>query len=478
MSRDPTTFELVSSSPRRSGLGWSSRPLDTSENDPDILSPCPQILLTHFLASFTGRSSGKGALALWMWNLKSVEVLEQYSQPWYSGPALKLGAGTIAGEAYLEAHKAGYTLVGGECPSVSVAGGYSQGGGHSILGTAYGMGADQVLEWEVVTASGEHLIATPVDNADLYWALSGGGGGTYGVVLSVTVRAFRDFPIAGGSLMFLNTNDTAFWEAVDQWMQQAPTLVGENNTIFWVVQNTYFATAAITLPGQPESAVTDLLDPFLAHLRHLNLDYTLSTRYSASYLEHFNTSSFGPLPYGPGSSTSLNSRIVPDSILESTRSRAGLLDVIRATVNADSDFLVGCGFMNSSKGLSNSDRDSHPIPDNSVLPAWRDTVMGCNINVFWHFDMPLEKNHALKAKLVEDVMPAIEAATPGGGVYLNEMDPWYKGDWKRELYGVNYERLLDTKHKYDPENVFWGTFLVASDELSVDEEGRLCGSAT
>lgn len=63
---------------------------------------------------------------------------------------------------------------------MGIAGGYTQGGGHSALTSAYGMGADQALEWEVVTPNGDHLIASPTQNTDLYFALSGGGGSTYG----------------------------------------------------------------------------------------------------------------------------------------------------------------------------------------------------------------------------------------------------------------------------------------------------------
>jgi FAD/FMN-containing dehydrogenase len=72
-------------------------------------------------------------------------------------------------------------------------------------------------------------------------------------------------------------------------------------------------------------------------------------------------------------------------------------------------------------------------------------------------------------------MPAIEAASPGGGVYLNEMDPFYRNpDWKGQLFGENYEGLLQVKDKYDPQRVLWGNFSVASDEKVLDGSGRLC----
>src|ERR1700712_2958713 len=98
-----------------------------------------------------------------------------------------LTAGVQIFEAYEALAARGLRMVGGECATVGISGGFLQGGGHSALSSTHGLGADQVLEWELVTANGTHLIASPTQNSDLYWALSGGGPGTYGVVVSVTV---------------------------------------------------------------------------------------------------------------------------------------------------------------------------------------------------------------------------------------------------------------------------------------------------
>lgn len=231
-----------------------------------------------------------------------MDINREYESEWYSGPAIKLGSGMIAGEAYAAAHSFGYRLVGGECASVSLAGGYTQGGGHSMLTTAYGMAADQVLEWEVVTTTGEHLVATPEQNSDVYWALCGGGGGTFGVVLSMTAKIYPDGPVAGASLVFPNTDNATYWEAISKWFHRAPTLVGENNTIIFVVQDDGFDAMAITLPDQPVSAVDTLMGPYINELVTLGINHSLKTTYSNNYVDHFNTY-FGPLPYSAGSPT-------------------------------------------------------------------------------------------------------------------------------------------------------------------------------
>lgn len=80
--------------------------------------------------SYLGKSTGRGGLALWTQSLKTREVIPAYKSANYNGPAIKLGAGVLAYEAYEVANSHGYRVVGGTCATVGIAGGYSQGGGH------------------------------------------------------------------------------------------------------------------------------------------------------------------------------------------------------------------------------------------------------------------------------------------------------------------------------------------------------------
>jgi hypothetical protein len=138
---------------------------------------------------YNGRSTGKGALSLWTHNLKDIKFVDNYDSDDYQGPAFKLGAGVQMFEVYQAAEEHGVSVVGGICPTVGIAGGYVTGGGHSPLMQLSGMGTDQVVALEVVTASGPFVTATPGVNSDLYWALLGGGGGTFGIVTSVVIKA-------------------------------------------------------------------------------------------------------------------------------------------------------------------------------------------------------------------------------------------------------------------------------------------------
>lgn len=82
----------------------------------------------------------------------------------------------------------------GTCQTVGLAGGYIQGGGHGPLSGIYGMGADNVLSLDAITAEGEYVTANAEENPDLYWALKGGGPGTFAVVTPVLSRPSQRCP--------------------------------------------------------------------------------------------------------------------------------------------------------------------------------------------------------------------------------------------------------------------------------------------
>jgi len=226
---------------------------------------------------YFGKSTGPGGLALWTHFLKDISVVNSYSSPLYRGRAMKLGAGVQVFEAYKAADAAGVTIVAGDCDTVGVAGGYAQGGGHGPLNSVFGLGADQVLEWEVVTAAGEHLVATPARHADLYWALSGGGGGTYAAVLSATVRAHPAMKAAAANLTFTNTNtnvsDAAFYSAVKAFLMSMPDMADAGTWSTWLLMPGTFILMPVFGPDMDKDDIRDLLAPTLQALNKSGIAY-------------------------------------------------------------------------------------------------------------------------------------------------------------------------------------------------------------
>ncbi len=334
--------------------------------------------------SYLGKSTGRGGLALWMHNLKTRELIPSYSSSYYSGPAIRLGAGVQGWEAYQFADGLGHRVVGGTCPTVGVVGGYTQGGGHSTLSSLHGLAADNVLEWEVVTAAGEHVVATPVnDYSDLYWAMSGGGGGTYAVALSMTVRAHPDGPIGGGYLSFNDSSvgHEAFWDAIGAFQSFVPTVAKDGVSVLYSMYNHSFSMFSLTAPDRTVGQVSAFMAPVLAELDRRAVPYTFKPRSWPTFLQYFGTD-MGPLPYGPYSSGQVTgSRLIPRSILSDPVRNAAVTKALRATVFTD-DFFVAC------QALDVSNVTKLQVASNSVLPAWRDAASHCILVGSWDYDRP------------------------------------------------------------------------------------------
>ncbi|KAL4923302.1 FAD-dependent oxidoreductase [Aspergillus undulatus] len=417
---------------------------------------------------FSGKSTGTGALSLWTHNLNTTEIISSYEGTDYTGPAAKLGAGVISGNVYEVVAGAGYRVMGGTCPTVGLAGGYTSGGGHSLLNGAYGMAADAVLEWEVITADGKHLVASQSQNADLYWALSGGGAGTFAVVLSMTTKVFPDGPIGSGILMFNMTANTTedYWSAIEDLWTFLPEFVdaGPNSWDF-ALTATGFQAYAITVPDKNGTEVKSLLQPWLNSVTKRGIQYSFIPTDSANYLEYF-SSRFGPGIAGAGPATvQLTSRLIPRAAMSNATQTKAIVSALRDVVELDPELSLGCHALN----VANIEH-----PDNAVLPAWREAIATCNIVSYWDWEISADEMQAKKDLLVDTLIPGLEEATPGSGTYLNEIDAQWKGDWVTELYGENYPRLLEIKNKYDPQHVFYARTAVGSDSWVSDESGRLC----
>jgi FAD/FMN-containing dehydrogenase len=143
--------------------------------------------------SYQGTSNAPDSLLIWTRRMNDLtmhsDFVPQYCEHILPPqPAVTLGAGTIWMQAYdAVTTNRGKYVQGGGCTTVGVAG-LIQSGGFGSFSKDYGLAAGGLLEAEVVTADGEIRIANQCKNSDLFWALKGGGGGSYGVVSKMTLR--------------------------------------------------------------------------------------------------------------------------------------------------------------------------------------------------------------------------------------------------------------------------------------------------
>ncbi|KAL5017612.1 hypothetical protein ScPMuIL_007201 [Solemya velum] len=148
---------------------------------------------------FIGRSTGDGTLQINLSNMANISV-NTASSSWPAGE-VTVESGNSWIRVYEEVDKHNRVMIGGSAHTVAM-GGYTLGGGHSPISRTFGLAVDNLLGVEMVAVNGTLVRAsangtTYIDddggethdsNADLFWALRGGGGGTFGVVTKFTFK--------------------------------------------------------------------------------------------------------------------------------------------------------------------------------------------------------------------------------------------------------------------------------------------------
>jgi FAD/FMN-containing dehydrogenase len=323
------------------------------------------------------------------------------------------------------------------------------------------LGADQVVEWEVIDGTGEFRVANREQNSDLYWALSGGGGSTYGVVWSMTSKAHTATPVSGLNLTFTNegVSQDTYYKAVGIYHSNLPSIVDAGAMSVWYFTNTSFAISPITGPNIPVAELINLVKPFTDALTELGITYTTYSQQFDTYLDEYNgmqgAIEVGIAQYGGW--------LIPRSVVETNNDN--LTDAYRYITEDGAQF-IGVG-LNVSKALVGSDIY------NAVLPAWRDTLIDTVITTPWNFTAPKSEMVAEQLKMTNDYIPRLKALAPNSGAYMNEAD-FRQPDFQQAFFGANYQQLQSIKAKYDPDNLFYAITAVDSDQWTELEDGRLC----
>lgn len=149
-----------------------------------------------------GRSAGSNSVALWMHNLRNqekipIKLVEDFVPDKCKGKGERVftfGAGETWRGLYGFAEDKGLAVLGGTCGTVGIAG-WLHGGGHSPLTPTFGMGVDHVRQVKIVLPTGEEVVANDCQNEDIFRAIKGGGGGTWGAVMEISYKALPKFEV-------------------------------------------------------------------------------------------------------------------------------------------------------------------------------------------------------------------------------------------------------------------------------------------
>ncbi|VDC02598.1 unnamed protein product [Peniophora sp. CBMAI 1063] len=438
--------ELAFEYPRTCGQG--SVPLFTVEVETaqDVVTALHQaealgmpIVIKNTGHDYKGRSSAPNSLSLWMHKLSNISYDANFVPDACGTPgvsAITIGAGVLTGDLLEFADANDLTVVGGNDPTVGAAGGWLQGGGHSFISNVYGLGVDRVVQYRLVTAGGQYLTVNACQHPDLFWALRGGGGGTFGVVTEATVLADPRTAVQVALVSF-NANSTttrALWELVLKnqvsWSQSGwGGLVNQHQALY-------------VNPVLNASAANATMQPLLDFAGNLG-GAVVKTVFAEfpSYLAFFNTF-IAPSPAPVGENVALASRLIPTSLLESPDSRSTLLDALLASAANVSDIRI----FSTTPFAFNGSREL-----TSVTPAWSDSIFHVVLDRVWNFNATVDVINDQYEALTASV-GALRDLTPTAS-YQNEGDV-HEPDHEVAFWGDNNARLLSIKTRYDPDGIF------------------------
>ncbi|KAL4999899.1 hypothetical protein BDV10DRAFT_193191 [Aspergillus recurvatus] len=438
-----------------------------------------------------GRSTGYGSLQIWMRYLrKGITHHESYdsrcAKSHWKGAAFTVAGGYVWDDVYEEAFARDLVVVGGGDPTVGVIGGYIQGGGHSPAMRDFGLATDQILEAEVILANGTIVTASPCSHPDLFTAIRGGGGGTYGVVTTLTIKAYPSTPMVAHSLVLSSPTgqDTSqLLDAITDLYAAYPALndygfsgygswsILDPTTTFGNSSTGYQHALATRNKTLPEAKAA--LAPVLKKLStYRSVTVSVEWFQFPSYAAYYRTLS-GVHQVTGVPEMALASRMFDKTALTSNRTLLrNLIGTLAGTVaetTINQVILVGGGKVLEKPEYSGAHR------------AWRSTYLVHEVARGWLESMGEAYGKSVKTDITYNKYAAMRRFTPGMGSYMNEADindPW----WQDDFYGAdNYKRLLAIKNKYDPDDVFYCDTCVGSSswfqqDLPGLDFGPLCAS--
>jgi hypothetical protein len=424
--------------------------------------------------------------------------------------AVSLGAGARVREVYEFAYQHNAVVVGGSAEDVGIVGWFT-GGGHGPLTSRYGQGSDNVLQVTMVTPDGEVVTANECQNTDLFWAIRGGGGGTFGVITHFTMRAYPA-PSAVAHRLEVIANEhedddgAAFWNTVAGVYALLPELKRQGfagnifmdrpplvprRTLWWNMN--LLSTESESLSA--EDAIREAeraLAPLMAYLdsQSAAVSYTSTLAFFPHWFQSWNESVRTEPSVVAATGIAMASRLIPESVLVSNASSSSNLtsmesplpnfpgqaqqpSSLASTLQTISESVTGfqahLAIHNPSMPLTASELNRTSLPS-----YWRTTPLQFFTVTTYPDDATTEEERAVFESVRNGVGRVLNELAPDTGAYFNEGDP-YDPDWQKSYFGgrEHYEALRRVKENVDPQGILWCVACVGSEGWSL-QDGRLC----
>ncbi len=356
----------------------------------------------------------------------------------------RVGAGGRLINVYAALWEHGITIPGGSCPTVGIAG-LALGGGHGFSSRKLGLTCDNILAATMVTAAGRRVRCSDTENADLLWALKGGGGGNFGIVTDLT---FRVHPVSDVATFRIRWPWEQAAVAIEAWQAFAPHAPDELFSVMGLSKGS--AQPNIGSSGQffgTEAQLIALLEP----LTNAGTPTTVRV-VTRSYMDAvFHWANCGSLELCQPGSTAAGTQRGPFRAKSGYAKRPLSAAAIRALIDG-----VEARQSNPALGSGGITFDSYGgainrVGKRSTAFVHRDALFSMQYLAFWNRGATPQVVRANRT-WINDFHRAMRPHV-SGAAYQNYIDPELKR-WKRAYYGSNYRRLKAIKRKYDPTNVF------------------------
>ncbi|BGP16986.1 hypothetical protein JCM10213_007432 [Rhodosporidiobolus nylandii] len=418
---------------------------------------------------YLGRSSDPGSFTIWTSKLKDSSfepafVPEGAPEGTKPEKAIRAGAGNIVQGLYKAADDAGVLVTAGVSKTVGGAGGFVLGGGHGPFAPAFGLAADNVLEFLVATSNGTLLRTSPFQHPTLFTALRGGGS-AFAVVVETVFRAFDppagfvgifgEFAVAQNASK--EDGDEAWRELMTRWMELQPKLSDAAPFAgYTYVQRPADTPFAYILPSPDLALAKSLFSPLFEWVDSspfLSITYRYVEESNWYKLWHGDFTDALESLDAVGIHLLLGSRLVPKQVVEQKSEELG-----RFLAESHSPAIVHL--------VAGGAVQNEPSFPSSVNPAWREALL--------HIDLPISWSSAASDCAISSLSSYLTSHTQSLGAiasslghaqasYSSESD-YYEAEWQSVWYGKeNYARLLEAKREWDPNGVFSARKAVGSE---------------
>jgi FAD/FMN-containing dehydrogenase len=340
--------------------------------------------------------------------------------------------GATWGDLNAATHAFGLATTGGIISTTGV-GGLTLGGGIGYLARGLGLSCDNLISADVVTADGRFLVSTENVNADLFWALRGGGG-NFGVVTSFEFKLEPIKDIYGGPMFFELEDAGDVIRFYRDFIVDAPEKFGGFPAfqiappLPFIPENRHGETflAFVACWAGPLQEGEAVLKP-LHEVAPVVAEHVGPMPYPAL------NAAFDPL-YPPGLQHYWKANFVKeltDDAIEAHLAHGPKVPVVNSTVH-----------------IYSINGACHRVAPDATAFAYRDATFATVIAGMWPDPAANEAN----IKWVRDYYDATAPLSEEGG-YINFMAEDDQSRIKANYKG-NYDRLVDVKRKYDPDNLF------------------------